>query len=40
MQVSSKKEVSDIAVSSIEDDSIVASLMAVSLSLPFNLLNL
>jgi hypothetical protein len=29
-----------IAVSSIEDDSIVATLMAVSLSLPFNLLNL
>jgi hypothetical protein len=39
MQASSKKE-NVIAVSSIEDDSILASLMSVALKLPFNLLNL
>lgn len=40
LHVSDKKENHVIAVSSIEDDSMVAALMSVALKLPFNLLNL
>jgi hypothetical protein len=40
LHASNKKEDHVIAVSSIEDDSMVAALVSVALKLPFNLLNL
>ena len=40
LQASNKKDSHVIAVSSIEDDSMVATLMSAALRLPFNLLNL